>query len=174
MRKKILFSKNKVPKFILFIMMVVCWSAAFSKMIEKQTNLESVVPAFQNESLSLSDDYTSAQNEEILLSDAVSAFQTSSSQTLELTTVPKKLTKDTAHYYLQSLLNQIDPDATLYSSHSDSSYSDFYCYSPAMDETFQIESLSSNGCNLQVVFTWDKNGTCKNIYIGMPCIEYDF
>ena len=173
MRKKILFSNNKVPKYFIFIMMVVCWSAAFTQALSQQIGSKQVVPAFQNEASHLSN-ATASQREAIPLSDAVAAFQTSSSQTLELTSVPDKLTQDTARYYFETLVEQIDPDATLYSSNSDSDYSDFYCYSPAIEEIFHLESLSSNGCNLQIVFTWDKDGNCKNIYLGMPCIEYDF
>lgn len=174
MRKNIVFSKNRVPKCFVFIMMVLCWCAAFSQAVSKQSDSKQVVPAFQNEANPLPDAVSAFQNETVSLSDTVSAFQSNTSQTLELTTVPKNLTKNTAHYYMKNLLNQIDSKATLYSSHSDSSFSDFYCYSPTIEENFQLESLSSNGCNLQIVFTWNKDGSCKNIYLGMPCIEYDF
>lgn len=154
--RKIIFSKNKVPKYVFFITMLVCWCAAFSQEVEKHKNKETIVPAFQNEAVSLT------------------AFQTNNGQTLKVNATPDKLTKSTASYYLQTLLKQIDPDAALYSSYTGSDYSDFYCYSPAINKKFQVETIPSNGCNLQIVFTWDKNGTCKNIYLGMPCIEYDF
>ncbi len=146
MQIKQFFYKNRVPKFFILIMIFICWCTAFTKVLSQQTD----------------------QNQ------FVSAFQTDNSETIKLASVPNNLNQDSADFYLKTILERIDTDATVYSSYSGSDYSDFYCYSPAMEEQLGLTTNTSNGCNLQIVFTWDKEGNCENVYLGMPYIEYDF
>lgn len=158
MLKQKFFTKYRVPKYFFFLLTLLCWSMTLFQSAVKQIESEKAVPAFQNETISLSD--------------AVTAFETEKSQTLELSSASKKLTQETALVNCQSLAKQIDSHATLLSSHSDADYSDFYFYSPALNKQFQISPVS--GSNLQIVFVWNTDGSCKHIYLGMPCIEYSF
>lgn len=160
MKKQKLFPKYRVPQIIFFFMTLLCWSMTLFQFASKQLKTEKAVPAFQNQTMSFSE--------------AIPAFQTEKSQTLELSSAPKDLTQKTCSTYFQSLIKSIDSGATLISSHSDTGYSDFYLYSPVLHERFQISPATSAGSNLQIVFVWNKDGSCKHIYLGIPCIEYCF
>lgn len=160
MRKRNLFSKYKVPRLVFFSMTLLCWSMTLVQTAEKQFKTDKAVPAFQNETTPLTE--------------AIPAFQAKNSQTLDLSPVSKQVTRETASSYCQSLAKQIDSDITLLSSHSDAGYSDFYFYSPSLEEQFQIPPITAAGSNLQIVLVWNKNGGCRHIYLGAPCIEYSF
>lgn len=157
---KQIFSRHTVPKYFFFLFLLLCWSLALVQSTAKQLKQNKAIPAFQNKTISTSD--------------AIPAFQTELSQTLELTGDTAQLTKETALAYCNSLAKQLDSQSSLLSFHSDSDYSDFYYYSPALQEKFQISPVTSSGSNLQIVFVWDQQGSCKHIYLGMPCIEFSF
>lgn len=160
MRKQKLFSRYSVPKYLFSSLTLLCWCAALFQTANNRLESEKAVPAFQNET--------------IPLTDAISAFQATNSQTLELPSISKEITQENASYYCQELIKEIDSNALLLSSHSDSAYSDFYYYSPILKEKFHLTSISANNSNLQIVFTWKNDGSCSHIYVGMPCIEYNF
>lgn len=185
MRKRNLFSKYKVPQFIFLFMTLLCWSVTLLQSAAKQLKTDKAVPAFQNETMSSSETISAYQtdtlsssidlNSSIPLSNAIPAFRTKNSQTLELFSASKQVTRETSSSYCQSLAKQIDSNTTLLSYHSDTSYSDFYFYSPALEEQFQIPPVSTTaGNNIQIVLVWNKNGSCKHIYLGIPYIEYCF
>ena len=184
MKKQKRFSKYRIPQLIFFFMTLLCWSMALFQSASKQLKTEQAVPAFQNETIPSPEmvpayqtdifQNTESFNDSFTLSDAVCAFQTEKSQTLELSSDPKQLTRETSSTYLLSLTERIDSGASLISSHSDTNYSDFYLYSPVLEKQFQISPVAATGSNLQIVFVWNKDGSCKHIYLGMPYIEYCF
>lgn len=160
MMKQNFFSRYRIPKCLFLSLTLLCWSAALLQIASHQIRQATAVPAFQNDTLPLSD--------------AVSAFQTTNSQTLEIPSVTNQLTQKNAAQYCQKLAAQIDSNATLLSSHSDSKYSDFYYYSPSLNDQFQLTTASTSESNLQIVFTWNQDGSCSHIYLGIPYIEYSF
>ncbi len=164
MKKKIFPVDHKVPILLAIVLAVTCWGAALlqSSALGQLLSGRRSVPAFQ-------DTVTLDDAEPI----AVPAFKTS--QTLELDLADRvSLTPDTAQAFCQSLCSRLDSSFQLLSSHRERGYSDFYCYSPLLEQQLGITPLSQNNANLQVVFTWDKKGGCSHIYLGLPCIDYDF
>ncbi len=108
-------------------------------------------------------------------------FQSKKSQTWEIAEFPDKLTRDSALSYCQTLINTLtDTDwndnstASLISSGVSSGYSDFYFYCPFLLENFSLTPYDSGGSNLQIVLTWNKDGSCSHVYLGFPFVEYCF
>lgn len=188
MLKQKFFSKYRVPKFLFLTMTLLCWSITLFQSAAKQMESGKAVPAFQNETIPDSETIPAYQNETIPepetipafqsaatpLSDAVPIYETDKSQTLETLPVPKQLTRESAMNDCRSMANQLDPYATLLSSHSDKNYSDFYFFSPSLKKQLQISPVTSTGSNLQIVFVWNEDGSCRHIYLGIPFIEYCF
>lgn len=184
MKKETLCPRYRVPRFVFLSMTLLCWSMTLFHSATERLETAKAVPAFQNETISSPETITAYQADTLSgsaasdgsfpLSDAVTAFQTEKSQTLEISSAPKKLTRKTAPAYCQSLARQLDSESSLLSSHSDADYSDFYFYSPVLEKQFQMPPVSAAGSNLQIVFVWNRDGSCKHIYLGIPWIEYCF
>lgn len=160
--KHLFHHKLSIPRAIFFFA-IVCWMGALlqSPAIYQKILQREAIPAFQdNVSTTLS-------KEEAV----TTAFCTK--QTMKLTpSSVSSLSKDTATSYCNTLCSLIDSDASIISSHTEKNYTDFYCYSPLLKEYFNIDPYSES--NLQIAFTWDQEGNCTNIYLGFPCIDYDF
>lgn len=188
MFKQNFFSKYMVPKVLFLSMTLLCWSITFFQSAARQMESGKAVPAFQNETIPDSETIPAYQNETIpgaetvpafqnktiSLQDAKPIYQTKESQTLEIPFVSKQLTRESASNHCQSMADRLDSDAALLSSHSDKNYSDFYFFSPFLKKQLQIAPTSSTGSNLQIVFVWNNDGSCRHIYLGIPCIEYCF
>lgn len=163
MKKNIFPIYHKVPKYFAITLAAICWLGALLQTASALSwiSFDQSVPAFQK-NVTISDTDTQA----------IPAFKTS--QTMQITS-PDTLSvfKQNAASCCEKLSYQIDCNSTIISSHTENGYSDFYGYSPLLEEQFGIPAGSS-GNNFQIAFTWDNNDNCTNIYLGMPCIDYDF
>lgn len=175
MLKRIFYSKYRVPKYLCFTITLLCWSLAFFQSAAKQAETRKAVPAFQNETLPDTNSVPAFQN--------ATVSKTEKSQTWEIFADFSELTKEAADSYCQNsttfpalsyLINKTAPDCVPVTSHSSSDFSDFYFYSSSLQKQFQISPITSTGSNVQIVFVWNPDGSCKHIYIGTPCIEYNF
>lgn len=123
----------------------------------------------------------SKQNTAQVLPDAKLIFQSEKSQTWEIAEFSDNLTRDSALSYCQTLITSFsdtgqngDSAASLLSSGASSQYSDFYFYCPFLLERFSLTPYDSSNSNLQIVLTWNQDGSCSHIYLGFPFVEYCF
>lgn len=159
------------------VIVILCWCAALVQTVHDNYFNDGAVPAYQNKTLEQDDTQNAFQN----VSDTNLIFQSKKSQTWEIAEFPDKLTRDSALSYCQTLINTLaDTDrndnstASLISSGASSGYSDFYFYCPFLLENYSLTPYDSGGSNLQIVLTWNKDGSCSHVYLGFPFVEYCF
>lgn len=156
---------HKVPIISAIILACLCWTAAlFQSLFSLNRFTEpQAIPAFQNE--------IKGNLEEFPSEESIPAFKTN--QTIEYrTNEQNNVTRENVSDYVGTLCASLDADCRKISSHTEKNYTDFYYYSPILAEKYKIDSVT--GSNLQIAFTWDKNGNLSHIYMGFPNIDYDF
>lgn len=165
MKKSQLSIYHKVPIIPAALLAGLCWTAALFQSLPS-INLfahPQSIPAFQSEVKDIRKDSSSC--------DFIPAFKTG--QTIEYSLKnSSSLTKENADTPVSSLCSFLDADCQKISSHEEEGYTDYYYYSPLLEEKYQIHEV--RGSNIQVALTWDKNGNLNHVYMGFPNIDYDF
>lgn len=194
--------KNRLKNSFMILVML-CWCAALGQTVHDEYFNDGAVPAYQNKTLPQDETQNAFQNlsdsgwntalgpssnmshskQETAqgLPDAKLIFQSEKSQTWEIAEFSDNLTRDSALSYCQTLISSFsdtgqtgDSAASLLSSGASSQYSDFYFYCPFLLEHFSLTPYDSSKSNLQIVLTWNQDGSCSHIYLGFPFVEYCF
>ncbi len=146
-----------LPKSYGIALAILCWTfAALQLMSNINIFSEKNIPAFLETEVTTSGNY--------IYSDKYFAVKQINNSTFELLPLSNTKILDA----LNSFVKQYDNSVKLTSYHNAGNYDDYYLYSKVLDKN-GITPLTQ-GCNLHIAITKSP----LHIYMGIPCIDYDF